>query len=183
MSDEDRAHWDRKWDDDRSLRPVHQLLLAHVDLLQGGVALDVACGLGQNSVWLAQRGYHVLGVDLSRVALRRAVAAARVAGMSQRSVFVQLDLDRWAPPPRCADVVCVFRFLDRSLIASLCGAVRPGGMVFYATRHVGLLARQPGATVDFLLERGELPRLFSGWTVLCAREDAENASLVARKPQ
>lgn len=183
MSDEDRAHWNRKWDEDRSSRPVNPHLVAHADLLPGGIALDVACGLGQNSVWLARRGYHVLGVDLSRVALRRAAVAAARADVLQRSLFVQLDLDQWSPPPCCADVVCVFRFLDRKLIPDLRKAVRPDGLIFYATRHVGVLARQPEATTAFLLERGELPHLFPGWTVLATHEDAENAALVARKPR
>jgi SAM-dependent methyltransferase len=182
MSREDRAHWDQKWTADGSRRQVSELLLAHRDLLRGGVALDVACGLGQNAVWLAQRSYQVVGVDLSHVALRRAADAAESAGVSQRALFVQADLDQWAPAPSCADVVCVFRFLDRSLIPNLGRALRRGGLFFYATRHVGLLKRQPTATASYLLGRGELLRLFSGWAVISAREDAENAALVARKP-
>lgn len=183
MSSGDRVHWDRKWDEDRSPRRANTLLVTHHELLRGGVALDIACGPGQNAIWLARRGYRVVGADISRVALRRAVAAARDAGVGQRSLFIQVDLDHWAPPPACADVVCVFRFLDRALIPNLAKSLHPGGLFFYATRHVGLLQRQPEATARYLLERGELPRLFRGWKVIETHEDAENAAIVARKPR
>jgi SAM-dependent methyltransferase len=183
MSRDDSAQWDRKWDEDRSPRRVNRLLLTHEDLLTGGIALDVACGIGQNAIWLAQHGYHVLGADLSRIALRRAADAAREAGVPRRILFIQVDLDHWAPPPSCVNIICVFRFLDRSLIPALARAVRPGGLVFYATRHVGLLKRHPGATKTYLLQRGELPHLFRDWAVLSAHEDTENAMLIARKPR
>jgi SAM-dependent methyltransferase len=35
-------------------------------------ALELGCGTGKNSVWLAEQGFDVLGVDLSRLAIQRA---------------------------------------------------------------------------------------------------------------
>ena len=37
-----------------------------------GRALDLACGEGRNSIWLAERGWQVTGVDFSSVAIERA---------------------------------------------------------------------------------------------------------------
>ncbi len=42
-----------------------------------GRALDLGCGEGADSVWLAERGWHVVAVDISDTALRRARSAAR----------------------------------------------------------------------------------------------------------
>jgi SAM-dependent methyltransferase len=39
-----------------------------------GRALDVGCGTGTNAIWLAQRGYTVLGVDIAPLAIERARA-------------------------------------------------------------------------------------------------------------
>ncbi len=44
--------------------------------LAPGRALDLACGEGRNSIWLAARGWQVIGVDFSAAALARAAALA-----------------------------------------------------------------------------------------------------------
>lgn len=183
MSERDREHWDQKWDDYGPVADVNPMLLEHRRLLGRGVALDVACGLGQNAIWLARHDFVVLGVDISRVALRRAHLMVRAAGLARRACFAQVDLDHWSPAPATVDVICVFRFLDRSLIPALRDALNPGGLIFYATRHVGVLRRQPEANPDFLLKRGELPGLFAGWELLVSAEGAEDASIIARKPR
>jgi SAM-dependent methyltransferase len=35
-------------------------------------ALDVGCGTGDNSIWLAQNGFQVIGTDISEIALEKA---------------------------------------------------------------------------------------------------------------
>ena len=54
-----------------------------------GKALDVGCGSGHNSIWLAQHGFLVTGVDVSEVAVQQAKENA-----SQNNVnctFLSLD--------------------------------------------------------------------------------------------
>lgn len=48
-----------------------------VDLIEGarlppGRALDLGCGTGTNTIYLARHGWEVVGVDFSAVAIRRA---------------------------------------------------------------------------------------------------------------
>jgi SAM-dependent methyltransferase len=45
--------------------------------LPPGRALDLACGEGRNSIWLAGRGWQVTGVDFSTAALAKAETLAR----------------------------------------------------------------------------------------------------------
>ncbi len=48
-------------------------------LLPKGKALDLCCGAGTNTVYLAQKGYDVSGIDISRTALRIAKSKAMAA--------------------------------------------------------------------------------------------------------
>ncbi|MTV25355.1 class I SAM-dependent methyltransferase [Nitriliruptoraceae bacterium ZYF776] len=59
-------------------------LVAEVTDLAPGRALDVGCGEGADAIWLAQRGWQVTAVDPSAVAVARAEAAARAAGVDVR---------------------------------------------------------------------------------------------------
>lgn len=47
-------------------------------------ALEIGCGTGTNSVWLAQQGFDVTGVDVAPLAVERAKQRALDAGMSAR---------------------------------------------------------------------------------------------------
>lgn len=183
MSRADRQRWDDKWADaeTKSFAP-QPLLVRHRLLLRGGRALDLACGPGHNSLWLAERGYQVLGLDISGVAVRAAREAARRRGLAARAAFQEMDLADWRPEADSIDLVCVFRFLDRSLFPRIGRCLRSGGLLFYETRHVGWRRSHPGASLRYLLRRGELAAAFGGWAVLHDLETAVEAQLIVRKP-
>lgn len=182
MSRDDRQKWDARWAELGGSAPPDALLQEVEALLSGGVALDLACGRGQNALWLAAHGYRVLAVDGSRVALSAGQEEGTARGLDRRVLFVHADLDLWRPPPLAFDLIAVFRFLDRSLFASLRAALRPDGLLFYATRHRGVLRWRPDATEAFLLREGELPSHFPGWEIVHHEEGAKNTRFVARKP-
>lgn len=186
MTRYDRQRWDRRYLDPSE--HVHKdgpdaLLVRHTPAARVGArALELACGLGHNAIWLAEQGYTVDAFDISLNALRQAreeMLARGVRGVN----FVVADLDHYALPAREYDLVCVFRFLDRALFPALRARVKPGGVVVYQTLNIGHLVRHPDTNREQLLRRGELPEHFPGWTVLEAA-DLEHISLfAARKPR
>src|SRR5207249_1189221 len=60
--------------------------------------LDLGCGTGQMSLYLARADRVVVGADLSLPSLRLAAAAARRFGLDRRVGFIQTDLHRPALP-------------------------------------------------------------------------------------
>jgi SAM-dependent methyltransferase len=61
-----------------------------------GPTLEIGAGTGTNAIWLADRGFDVLGVDLAPLAVER--ARAKVDGRALRCRFAALDILA-APPP------------------------------------------------------------------------------------
>lgn len=86
------------------------LLVREVANLKPGTALELGCGEGADAVWLAGQGWQVTGIDISAVALRRAAAHARDAGVEHLVTWVQADLAGWAATDSATspgyDLVC-----------------------------------------------------------------------------
>jgi methyl halide transferase len=59
----------------------------------GGVSpaptLEIGAGTGTNAIWLAERGFDVVGVDVSPLAVER--AHAKMEGRALRCRFAALD--------------------------------------------------------------------------------------------
>ena len=54
--------------------------------------LDVSCGIGRHSIPLAEKGYNVLGLDLSPLFIARAKRIAKARGFTSRAEFRVADV-------------------------------------------------------------------------------------------
>jgi SAM-dependent methyltransferase len=52
-------------------------------------ALDIGCGTGDNSIWLAQNNFQVTGIDISEIAIQQAGEKASKAGV--KCTFMAMD--------------------------------------------------------------------------------------------
>lgn len=65
---------------ERTAREVDGIV-RYLALPEGAAVLDLACGYGRIAIPLAQRGYHVTGLDLSEILLSEACRAGEEAGV------------------------------------------------------------------------------------------------------
>lgn len=73
-------------------------LVAEATKLVPGRALDLGCGEGGDSIWLAEQGWTVTAVDISSTAIARATAAAKERGIpDERISWTVADLASWEP--------------------------------------------------------------------------------------
>src|SRR5262245_12427030 len=73
----DQAHWDSRyvradtpWETGHASTELQRVISE--EQLAPCRAVDMGCGTGANAVWLAQRGFDVVGVDFSATAIERA---------------------------------------------------------------------------------------------------------------
>ncbi|UXA16289.1 bifunctional 2-polyprenyl-6-hydroxyphenol methylase/3-demethylubiquinol 3-O-methyltransferase UbiG [Mycobacterium sp. SMC-4] len=129
-----KQHWENLYGEraQRWSGRVNRWLADVAQPLPPGRALDLGCGEGADSIWLAEHGWQVLGVDISDTALQRAGAQAAARGVAERIEFRQANLSE-AMPQGLFDLVSA-QFLqspvhlDRQRIfGAAAAAVGPGG--------------------------------------------------------
>ncbi len=136
-----RSLWDARYEAKGALwgAEPNQFLAEIAEVLEPGTALDLGCGQGRNSLWLASRGFEVTGLDLSPVAIEQAEAVA--AELDLDASFESVDLTTWDPAGRVWDLV-VLTYLHLSherrpvVHAAARRAVAPGGRLVVIAHHL-----------------------------------------------
>jgi SAM-dependent methyltransferase len=131
-----KAHWEEHYGQRERLWSgrVNVQFADVVKDLKPGRALDLGCGEGGDAVWLAERGWDVVAVDISDTALGRAREAAENRGVTDRIEFVQVDLSEEFPEGTFDLVSSQFLHstvrLDRTkILANAAAALRSGGLL------------------------------------------------------
>jgi SAM-dependent methyltransferase len=130
----DAAQWDARYSASELVWGTEPNVFVAAELggLAPGVLLDVACGEGRNSIWLAHRGWQAVGVDFSAEAIRRARRMAEQTGVAARVRFVVGDVVADPLPPGPFDAV-VLAYLQlpapqrRAALRKAAARLRPAG--------------------------------------------------------
>lgn len=177
--DDAQAFWDKRYAAGEYIfgTEPNVFLASQGALFRAGMkVLDVACGEGRNSVWLAQRGCEVTGFDISPLALQKARRLAENNSVDIR--FEQADIRTWEWVPTAYDaVVCIFiQFAapaDRArLFEGFRTSLQPGGLVVmqgYTPEQVELGTGGPPDRAH-MYTRPMLEAAFAGFDVIHARE-------------
>lgn len=147
-------------------------------LAPGPDALDIACGGGRNSLFLAQRGFRVVGLDISDAGLARGRKRALEDGVYVD--FRRVDLDDYIIEEKY-DLILNFNFLLRELIPTEVASLNPGGLLLFDTI---MAPEQPLQFHNpaYLLQPGELRRIFEAFNgdILFSEESRGDETPTAR---
>jgi tellurite methyltransferase len=133
-----------------------------------GRALDIACGRGRNSLFLAERGFDVVAMDISPVALAE---GRKQAGEKSLSIsWQQADLEEIELSAATYDLIVNFNYLQRSLVPRIKTSLKPGAHFIFETYLIDQQAIGHPKNPAYLLGHNELLELFSGVRMLYYRE-------------
>lgn len=190
MSYEEYAKWNHRWRRRDYLLNIEPRPTLHewIDTLPVGRVLDIACGDGRNSLYLAQNGFVVDAIDISLAALQLVQRGAKDRGTEVNLILA--DLDNYVVPSDTYDLITCSFYLNRDLIPSIKRGVKPGGFVVYEQHYVADSVASDDNDMGFKLRAGELHDLFEGMEIRYFSEgslqelesDASIARLVARRP-
>lgn len=148
---------------------VNATMAAVVAEFTPGVAVDLGCGEGGDSLWLAEQGWQARGLDISDTAVARARDEAAARGLAN-ATFTATDLSTWQPEPASADLVTASFFQSNvelgrtAILRAAASAVRSGG-------HLVVISHaQPPAETSH-----------RGPNMITAREDAAELALPSKE--
>lgn len=179
--EEYRSRWDAIYSTDHFVfgKEPSELVRDHLSLLPKGRVLDIAMGEGQNSVFLAKKGFILEGVDISEVALRKAKLLAKQNGVSIQT-FAQ-SIESFNLKPETYDVILNLRLLRRALIPAMRKSLKKNGVIVFESSTVDQIKKSKDRSLrkDVLLNIGEAKELFRDYEILFYQEvDNEQESLV-----
>jgi len=163
MTDTDRKKWDSRYLKDLGGGEPSGLLKAFYGLASQKKALDIACGNGRNSLFLAQKGFEVDAIDISQVATDHLVQ------QDPRIKVICRDLDKWAIPENRYGLILNLRFLDKRLFPMILKGLEPGGILIFES-FVGKKHQ------DYCLEPNELLHAFISCKIVYYEEKKIDAS-------
>ena len=180
--------WDRRYSQDESLmlRPL-PLIEECCKGMAPARALDLACGSGRHSLYLAGLGWKVTAVDFSEVALELLQSRAAERNLIIDTRLANLEKGEFIIEPESYDLIIDTFYLQRGLFSQIRQGLKLGGLLIAV---IALVDHDPDLkpmNPDFLLEPGELKSKFSDFEIihyLETRRDPQkrpNAEIVARK--
>lgn len=176
MTEQDRKKWNARYEANAGNPDPSSLLVKYLPLVSRGRALDIACGNGRNSLFLARNGFRVDAVDISDVALGR--LPDEESGINP----ICHDLDTWEIPGNRYELIISIRFTDRRLFPMIESGLKPGGVVIFESFI--------GENKAYCLAPNELLRTFASFRVMYYEEQElegsdsfdQSVSFVAVKP-
>lgn len=157
MTDKDHAKWDSRYLKNLGSSEPSSMLKRYWDLASCSNALDIACGNGRNSIFLAEQGFVVDAVDISRV------ATDHLAGINPNINVICADLDTWEFPRNRYDLIVNIRFLDRRLFPMIQDGLRTGGVLIFES----FMDEEKD---KYCLKQNELLRAFQSFRVVYYEE-------------
>ncbi len=181
---EDKQRWNERYLDNPMPQTVSPIVEKYIEHVNVGQAIDVACGTGRNTHYLADLGFLVDAVDISDYALDRVKESSTINK-------IDTDLDKYNLTPNKYDLIVNVNYLNRRLVSQMKEALKSGGVVMF---EKFLVAHGdfnlPTTNLDYLLRKNELLHSFIGLDVIYYEEKIDVnlrgekikvASIVAKK--
>ncbi len=190
MANKDKIKWNEKYKNTPKLledREPSIKLIEAIKHTKGNKALDIACGAGKNSIYLARNNFFIDSMDISDIALK----TLDKKGYKNINT-IQIDLEEeFVLNKNSYDIIVQTNFLDRTIIPKLINSLKKDGIIFIETyMHHSSNEKEPSNS-NFLLKQKELQKLFKDDFELIDYDEFDNEpyelfrmrkqSIIARK--
>lgn len=170
MDKKAKQKWDQIYSDanKKSIASVYVLTEYQYLLPHTGSALDVACGLGGNAIFLAQRGLQTQAWDISEQAIQKLTQFCELNNINLKTSV--RDVQEHPPAENSFDVICVSYYLERDIAENIISALKPNGLLFYQTFIAESVSEHGPRNPKYRLHQNELLNMFAPLHILAYQE-------------
>lgn len=163
--DTDALKWNQKHKENPLTSTPLELLQKYIALANKGRALDIACGMGRNSLFMRDNGFCVDSVDISNFALEHLKSKENINPICA-------DLDVFKITPCSYDLICNSYFLERRLFPFMVKGLKKDGILIFETFVKSAVKEYNAFAQDstHLLRKNELLRAFFDLEILFYEE-------------
>ena len=170
MSLQDKEKWDAKYLKKTQLlkpREASKNLQECLFHCKGTKALDLACGSGRNTIFLAECGFDVDALDIADVALNALNTQANEKNLLSKINTHLVDLETYEIKKDIYDIIIMTNFLDRAVIESAKTSLKKDGILFIETYMINDENEKDESNQKNLLKSQELKNLLNdSWQML-----------------
>ena len=153
MSSEDKERWNTRYKEEEAPSEPIKLVKDYVKLSSANKALDIACGMGRHSKYLAFLGFEVDALDVSSIAVNALTDLPHIHPL-------EVDFDTYILPKDTYNLIVSTYFLNRRLFPQMINALNSNGILLLETFvHDEDNEREP-SNPAFILNKGELEAFF-----------------------
>lgn len=188
-ADDDKSAWDTFYKNKNNpfgKEPI-TFLKQHLKNIPKGRALVPAMGEGRNAIYLAKNGFQVEGVDISEVAVQKALADAKLLHVNIKASAE--DLNDYHFQDNYYDLIVICQFYSAALVPQFKKSVKKGGYIMFYNKLDVQDAATAGRTTtpdEFTVKSGELKEILKDFQVKEYREFKDQgtriAAILAKKP-
>ncbi len=162
MSVIDKQKWDAKYLKKSQLllpRDASTNLKAYIKYTKPEYALDIACGAGRNSIFLAENGFKVDAVDIAKLALDTLNEESKAKNLTQKITTHLIDLDVYEIEKDKYDLIIMANYLNRDIIKKAKISIKKDGILFVETYMLDDANEKTKSDMSNLLQSQELKNI------------------------
>ncbi|AWI33317.1 class I SAM-dependent methyltransferase [Helicobacter apodemus] len=161
----DKEKWDYRHANNQTATNPLELLVQNIIFAKKGKALDIACGMGRNSLFMRDSGFIVDSVDISPFAISHLQNLPNINPICA-------DLDTFIIPKKSYYLICNSFFLERRLFPFIIQGLKKGGILIFETfvKNDNETYNTPITNPSHFLRKNELLKAFLDLEILFYEE-------------
>lgn len=179
MAEKDKIKWNKKYKDNPSLleaRAPSKILQKYIKEVKGNKALEIACGAGRNSIFMAEKNFRVDAFDISHIAIK-SLKEKQLNNINAQVV----DLENYKLKENEYDLIVKTNYLDRNIISLLKKSLKKNGILLIETYMFDENYTNSMSNPDFLLKKNELKTFFDDSFEILEYDEFENETFELKR--